>query len=75
MFKVKLVIWNSSTKVIKVKSGSQVITLKATSSLFTRMLLFARSSREDIDLQQVIGTHEFSHVNEILMLPFKAAQK
>ena len=42
---------------------------EATSSLFARMLLVARSSREDIDLQQVIGTHEFSHINEMLMPP------
>ena len=40
--KVKLLTWNSPAKVIKMKSGSLVITLKATSSLFARMLLVAR---------------------------------
>jgi len=67
MTKVKLLTWNAAAKEIKVKTGSEVTTLKATSSLFARMLLVARSSRDDINLEEVIGTHEFSHTNGTLM--------
>ena len=67
MTKVKLLTWNAAAKEIKVKTGSEVTTVKATSSLFARMLLVARSSRDDINLEEVIGTHEFSHTNGTLM--------
>ena len=36
--------WDRMTK-FKLKAGSEVLTLKATSSLFTRILVIARSSR------------------------------
>lgn len=67
MTKVKLLTWNAAAKEVKMKTGPEVVTLKATSSLFARMLLVARSSREDIDLEQVICTHELSHTNGTLM--------
>ena len=67
MTKVKLLTWNAAAKEIKVKTGSEVTRLKATSSLFARMLLVARSvarsSRDDINLEEVIGTHEVSYTN------------
>lgn len=69
MSKVKILTWNTSAKEIKTKAGSEVFTLIAASSLFARMLLVARSSREDIDLKQVFGVHEFSLTNGILMQP------
>ena len=59
MTKVKLLSWSATAKEIKLKAGSQVITLKATSSLFARMLVIAQSSIDDINLEEVIGTHEF----------------
>ena len=67
MTKVKLLTWNATAKEVKMKTGTEVVTLKATSSLFARMLLIARSSRDDIDLEKVIGTHEFSHTNGTLV--------
>ena len=69
MTKVKLLSWTSSAKEIKLKSGSEVLTLKATSSLFARMLIIAGSSREDINLEEVIGNHEFAYTNRVLMQP------
>ena len=51
------------------KTESEVLTLKATSSLFALMLVIARSSREDIDLEEVIGTHKFAYTNRVLMQP------
>ena len=69
MTKVKLMSWTTSAKEINLKAGSQVLTLKATSSLFARMLVIARSSREEIDLEEVIGTHEFAYTNRVLMQP------
>ena len=47
--KVKRLTWSSSAKDIRLKAGCEVLTLKATSSLFARMLVIARSAREDID--------------------------
>ena len=67
MSKVKVLSWNTTAKDLKIKTQSDVTTLKATSSLFARMLLIARSSRGNIDLERVIGNHEFSHKNAILM--------
>ena len=63
MTKVKLLTWDAAAKVIKVKTGSEVTTLKATSSFFARMLQVAGSSRDDINMEEVIDTHEFSHTN------------
>ena len=67
MTKVKLLSWNAASKEVKLKAGSEVLTLKATSSLFTRMLVITRSSRDDIDLEEVIGLHEFDYTNWVLV--------
>ena len=67
MTKVKLLSWNTSAKDLKLNIGHSNITLKATSSLFARMLVIAKSSREEVDLQEVIGMYEFSQTNLILM--------
>ena len=37
--------------------------------LFARILAIARSSSDDIDLEEVIGLHEFDHTNRVLMKP------
>ena len=69
MTKVKLLNWTSAGKEIKVKTGSDEHTLKASSSLFARLLIVARSSREDINLEEVIELHEFDSTNRVLMKP------
>ena len=69
MTKVKLLSWSTSAKEIKLKVGSEVMTMKAATSLFARTLVIARSSRDDIDLEEVIGTHEFAYTNRVLMEP------
>ena len=57
--KVKLLSWNASAKEITLKDSSETVILKATSSLFARMLV----------MEEVIGTHEFSYTNRMLMEP------
>ena len=39
-----------------------MLTLNATISLFDRLLVIGRSSRENVDLEEVIGMHEFSYM-------------
>ena len=46
MKKVKQKIWMSVGKEIQLNTGNDVLTSKATTSLFARMLVIARSSRE-----------------------------
>ncbi|KAK2164816.1 hypothetical protein LSH36_58g06010, partial [Paralvinella palmiformis] len=41
----------SQAEDIKLNTGSEVLTLKATTSLFPRMLVIARSSRQSVDLE------------------------
>ena len=33
------------------------------------MLVIARSSRENVDLEEVIGMHEFSYMSKVIMAP------
>ena len=69
MTKVKQKTWMSAGKDIKLNTGTEVRTLKATTSLFVRLLVIARSSRESVDLEEVIGMHEFAYTNKVLMAP------
>ena len=47
-------------KDIKINTGIGVLTLNVTTSLFARLLVIARSSRENVDLEEFIGMIEFS---------------
>ena len=69
LHKLKFLTWNSAAKDMKVKIGSDVLIVKATTSLFARLLLIARSDRENVDLEEVIGQHEFANTNRHLMQP------
>ena len=51
------------------RAGAEYLPLKTTTSIFADVLVIARSSREDIDLEEVIGTHEFACTNRELMQP------
>jgi hypothetical protein len=66
MTKCKPLLWNSSTKEIKLQAKSEVLTLRATTGLMSRLLIIARSTR-DVDLEDVIGNYEFSITNRTLM--------
>ena len=46
MTKLKQKTWMSAGKDIQLNTGTEVLTLKATTSLFARLLVIARSSRE-----------------------------
>ena len=69
MTKVQQKTWMSAGTDIKVSTGTDVLTFKATTSLFARLLVIDRSSRESVDLGKVIGMHEFAFTNKILMAP------
>ena len=66
MTKSKFLSWNSSGKEIKLQAKSEVITLRATTGLMSRLLIIARSSRE-VDMEEVIGNYEFATTNRTLM--------
>ncbi|KAI9542170.1 hypothetical protein NQZ68_022223 [Dissostichus eleginoides] len=66
MLKLKYLTWKDGCKSIKLKASSEVVSLKATNSLSVRLLLVAKSSRE-LDLQKIVGTHEFADYNASLM--------
>ena len=68
MTKSKILSWNSSSKEIKLQAKSDVMTLRATTGLMSRLLIVARSSRE-IDMEEVIGNYAFSTTNRTLMKP------
>ena len=66
MRKVKFLTWNDACKTVKLKNDKGQVELKATNSLFTRMLMIARSNRQ-FDIEDVISNHEFAAVNRTLM--------
>ena len=43
--------------------------MKATTSLFATLLVIARSSRESVNLEDVIGMHEFVYTDKVLVAP------
>ena len=53
MTKVKQKTWMSAGKDTTLNTGTEVLTLKATTSLFARLLV-------RVDLEEVVGMHEFS---------------
>ena len=69
MTKLKVPLWNSVGKELVVKTEGETVALKATTSLFARLLVIARSSRESVDLEELIGEHELSNTNRILLKP------
>ena len=58
--------WKDGVKTIRLKSATEVVSLKATNSLFVRLMLIAKSSR-DLDLEDIVCKHEFSHFNATFM--------
>ena len=69
MTKVKQRTWTSAANDIKSNIWSEMLTLKATTSLFVRLLVIARSSRDSVNLEEVICMHEFANTNKYLMAP------
>ena len=71
MTEVEQKTWMSAAgKYIKLNTGAAgVLPLKATTSLFARLLVTARSSRENVDLEEVIRMHEFAYTNKVIMAP------
>ena len=66
MSKPKYLTWNSSSKNFKLASKSDIITVRATANLMSRLLIIARSSHA-VDLEEVIGCYELSTTNRTLM--------
>ena len=67
MTKVKRHNWTDGHKSLNVKAGGKEVCVKAASSLFSRLLMVARSACDEVDLKEVIGVHEFSITNQMLM--------
>lgn len=67
MLKGNLLGWIITAKEVKMKTGSELVTFKASFSPFARLLQVARSPRADIELEQVGSVHEFSYTNGTLM--------
>ena len=65
MSKVKLLTWTDASKTVNVSVPTKEIKLKQTRSLFARLLIIART-REELDLQDLIGHYEFSCVPRFL---------
>ena len=57
--KVKLLSWNASAKEITLKDSSETVILKATSTLFTRMLVIARSSEQMLTWKRCLAPMSF----------------
>ena len=66
MSKSKYLTWNSSSKTIKLASKSDIITVRATANLMSKLLIIARSSRI-VDLEEVIRCYELSTTNRTIM--------
>ena len=60
MTKVKQKTWMSTGKYIQLYTGTEMLPLKATTSLFARLLVIARSFREGVSgrSEEVIAMHE-----------------
>ena len=67
MTKQKFANWDSGTKELEMKVGSEVLTLKATNSPFARLLIIARSDRDTVNLQEVIGVHEYMNLPVVIV--------
>ncbi len=52
MTKVKHKTWTSAAKDIKLNTGTDVLEVKATTSLLARLLIVARSSRDSVNLEE-----------------------
>eukprot|EP00794_Sanderia_malayensis_P002266 gene2266-2603_t len=66
MSKSKHLSWNSASKNIKLASKSDIITVRVTANLMSRLLIIARSSCA-VDLEEVIGCYGLSTTNRTLM--------
>ena len=67
MKKKNLKIFKTQSKVIKCKVNEQILKIKEERNLVTRFLIMSRQ-REEIDLQDIIGTYKLSVVPPALFL-------
>ena len=68
MIKVQIAGRVSGSKGLKTKVCPEVIIIsRATNSPFARLLIIARSARDNVDLQDVIGRDEFAYYKITLM--------
>ena len=67
MTKLKRHNWTDGKKSLNVNNGGKEVVVKAANTLFSRLLIVARSSREEVDLKEAIGVYGFSMTNQMLM--------
>ena len=65
MTKVKRHNWTEGHKSLNVKAGGKEVYAKAASLLFSRLLMVATSSRDEVGLKEAIGVHEFAMTNQM----------
>ncbi|KAL5016812.1 hypothetical protein ScPMuIL_006401 [Solemya velum] len=68
MTKLKFLNWDDLCRRVKLKDKTVEFQLKTMASLFSRLLVIARSDR-DLDFQQAISEHEFNNINPMLINP------
>ena len=66
MKKIPLTNWDDICKIVKLKGKTTELQLKASSTLFARLLIITKSER-DVDMQEAISLHEFNSVNLTIM--------
>ena len=59
----------SAGKDITLNIVTEVLTLKATTSFFARLVVIDRSSQENVDLEEGIGIYDFAYTNTVLLPP------
>ncbi|KAK6171758.1 hypothetical protein SNE40_018191 [Patella caerulea] len=52
--------WDSTLPEVTVKTADGYKTVRLTNALFRKIIIASRSSRDDIDLEKLIGNHEIS---------------
>ena len=68
MTKVKYLNWDTLSKKVSMKGHTKDFQFRATTNLFSRLLVIAKSGR-DINLPQAISDYEFSNNNLVLIKP------
>jgi len=68
MSKVKFFNWDDLCRTTRLKTKTKEFQMRSTTSLFSRLMMIARSERNN-DLQAAISQHEFHSVSHLLMNP------
>ena len=68
MKRVKPVTWDCLSKTVGLKTDKEVVNLRATSGLMSRLLIITRSNRK-LNVPDIVGCYEMTTVNKTLIRP------